>query len=504
MNRFFKYAVESFDWVPKDIQDYLNKIEKVEKNPILVPFREKLSVKNIMDINKSIVENFHMSVNSNIEYIIYNLSSLEQLVEDPQVLNSFYEFLPKLKNLSEKCTLQAVDSNKINIDKNVFKLSKYYDLLITRVISLSKELTYLPATKGNDKIISAAHKLLNSAILFDKIEGKIDWDKRKSMEELDIVFTTNYKDLLGMSSRSTWTSCQDLRPTKNDTHEKILQQILGSVIEQDVGMIYITNSKQYKEYGEQILYRGVVWIVYNKYTKEKALFIPALYPFDSESVKDIFDKFLETKLNIPVVESGDAVQDYITKFTKEHPGPYTDIKLPNEDDVDENTLHTLALKLSEGFNEDLALNSEIAINIYIEFITQLKNENSLFGSLYKNTNTSYDIEKFYDLSFKKTTNLVVSDIFNFFRIIIDDFVRFPQQRTPYNNLIREKLLSHMHSDDLIKLFIYTVSYNIINNPTMNNDLINHVKPIKPTWMSDKMFNDLVEICISSIFWVNKK
>ena len=39
-----KYAVESFDWIPEDIQDYLNKIETIKKNPKLASFREPLTI----------------------------------------------------------------------------------------------------------------------------------------------------------------------------------------------------------------------------------------------------------------------------------------------------------------------------------------------------------------------------------------------------------------------------------------------------------------------------
>ena len=83
-----KYAVESFDWIPEDIQDYLNKIETIKKNPKLASFREPLTINDSIEINKDIINSFMEILKNQIDYIGYELKELSELIRNDEYVKS--------------------------------------------------------------------------------------------------------------------------------------------------------------------------------------------------------------------------------------------------------------------------------------------------------------------------------------------------------------------------------------------------------------------------------
>ena len=507
-----KYAVESFDWIPEDIQDYLNKIETIKKNPKLASFREPLTINDSIEINKDIINSFMEILKNQIDYIGYELKELSELIRNDEYVKSIKVLTDKLDIFRNLCTFEAVNENKVTIDKNVFKISKYYTLIFGAVYKLCKELqdaTYegiVKSTNPNYSILGITKQILDLLMPFDKLNGKVAWDKRGSVQNLEVVFTTNYKDLLGMSSRSTWTSCQDLRPTKNQFHAALAKQILGSAIEEDVGMIYITNSKQYEGYGEQILYRAVVWMIYNKISNQEGLLIPVLYPNDHyDNIKELLGRKLEEKLNIPVIETATAMQDYITKFKKIHPGPYPDVNLENKSSIDLEALETLGINLKSEFGMSSFANAN-HIPIYVELMKQLETENSELNVLYTQKQQIYSDftqENFYDKILKPLVVIFLKQFSFYIERIIDQFRANPVADTPFNTLIKTKLSAHIDDSDLIDRFIYLVAYNIVNEATLFNDLYLYVSSKHPEWMSLHLFKSFINICVEQIFWESK-
>lgn len=83
------------------------------------------------------------------------------------------------------------------------------------------------------------------------------------------------------------------------------RNLIGSIIDPFVGVIYLTNNKNYGTHGKEMLYRCVVRYVVNRTTKKPAILLEPMYSSD-----DDYDDFVE--------EKRDAVLEIFKLYLKKH------------------------------------------------------------------------------------------------------------------------------------------------------------------------------------------
>jgi len=497
---FYKYAVETPNWMPEDVKSEMAKIENIEKDPKLKPFRTKLegyASQLIQNQNETFLENIKSEIN--IQYGItdnmvnfikkFNLKYLKEFTDIKTNLNIFNNTINE-ENLND---------NKININKNIFKISKYYSLLFKALEALlikfvdyyNKILRTIYADYYNENITSEIIPMkdvnefnyiltnnlekISTIDSFDEIPGKKDWDNRLNFKDYYVIFTTNYVDILGMSSRSNWTSCQDIRPTKESKDSDFYQSLIGSAFEPSVGMIYITDGEETK-YGENIITRSVVWLIKEKETNKSLLSLQNIYPQNTELISNIFKKELKENIGFDVINIDIDDLDpkkYHTSFTEQYTKPYDDIGIVNEtnleqiDDLKDDLIdlivndiikHIYSEKNSETIKKEITLatkkqiNNEIITNdsiekfindnfkniitlLYIYIRKNIDNKNTYIGKyFYDNSLATYLIDKTYN-------SFYYESIINALSINPNDFISFLKKKLPNYNPSYDELLN---------------------------------------------------------------
>lgn len=148
--------------------------------------------------------------------------------------------------------------------------------------------------------------------------GLFDDDSKKT-----VVFSTKYEDILGISSRSTWSSCQDIRPGADWTSHAL--GVLGSATSKYIGTIYITNEKDFDGRGERMFYRCLVYLMKDEKTEEPALMISIAYPDNNPIIKSIFISYLKKYVGIETFAEPLGYKMVGEVFKHK---PYFDIKIP--------------------------------------------------------------------------------------------------------------------------------------------------------------------------------
>lgn len=484
---FYKFAVETPSWIPPNIKSYMENIDKIEKDPRLKDFREKIDKNIIEDVQQDeFLKNLREFGTLTLQKIIISIKKALYYILDEPISKSFYEFLKlyidkfqkletKIFKFNNSLNKENLNLNKILIDKNTFKVTKYYNLLKKEVENTfidfyknlsSMEYTEELKTKVDDEKrdqfmvhvfgnMEKVNKLLN----FDDIPNKKDWDNRLKNKDYYVVFSTDYKDILGMSSRSDWTSCQDMRPEKPGKESNFYMKTIGSAFEPSVGIIYLTDGSDTK-YGEKMIMRSMVWIVINNETREEVLSIQRIYPNDSKIISDLFKEELKKHTGFDVI---DIFQDklnednYKTYFSGKYLMPYDDIGITKTQIIDEN-FENFSREFSILFKTYLRSHFRKNAIIDIQNITlnKLLNNISLeeYTKFSKDPNPTED-NKFLTLLSIITKDLIVNFCNNFIEQIIKDIDRQPI----------------MFSDYLVKLYqIY-----INNHRTVNKNMFHYMK-----------------------------
>jgi len=510
----YKLAVETPDWVPDDIKSFMGQIDKIEKDPRLKNFRAEIDGEIVNNVKleifkdnltnkiltqynivlklKSALENVDLKEKETRVNEILELLGTPSGKEPPEHEKGFHKELSDLSdqfsNFYNNLTLDGLNKNKIAVGKNVFKISKYYGVLLKKAKTLLKKINdYYNTKKGLEYLkqfdedkrnnflfyLVASVERIKSFPEFDQIPGKKDWDLRaKSKDNYYIVFTTDYNDILGMSSRSDWTSCQDIRPEKEIKDSSLYQQIIGSAAEPSVGIIYLTDGSQTK-YGEKMVARATIWILTDKETGKDVLSIQQIYPQNDPEISAVFKEELKKHTGFDVVhielDEKEAAEDYYANFELKYIKPYDDVGIKTKqdlvniydvkDELIENILETAREKLQLRHDlvktdivnrasqrigpkeisyiarthelDDLSTASEIIekilneecgniINLLYEYLeVKLKDDNSHLGYYLNNTLLriylgNYDEEYYYNiLRLMDSNTQILDDFFNF-------------------------------------------------------------------------------------------
>ena len=108
--------------------------------------------------------------------------------------------------------------------------------------------------------------------------------------KFEIVFSAKASDVLTMSTRSVWTSCQNWLNPDNESYS---YKAINSAISKYVAIIYATNNKDFRKRGEQMLARSVVLLLQNERTNKPAIFLERAYGEFGGS-KYFYDKFKQS------------------------------------------------------------------------------------------------------------------------------------------------------------------------------------------------------------------
>lgn len=251
------------NWMPEDIKnhpDILETPDTVNKDLLdLEPFRENIKINIKPDSTK--ITKFTQSIKDQLENIKYKTQLANIL------LNS---------NLDDLLLKNEFDKNIKTEDGQLNKGQK-----ITKVYSdLSRKFNLKP---------------------LEQLNGFKEYSAQFARKEIDatIVFSTDPVDILTMSSRSGWTSCQNI------FGDSILRgKAVATALMKNVGIIYITNQKDFSGRGEEMLYRSLVRVLRTE-DYDDIIFIDKVYPDDNFDIKQLFIKTLSKHSEYKVIDADD-------------------------------------------------------------------------------------------------------------------------------------------------------------------------------------------------------
>lgn len=325
----YKNAIKDIpEWIPEDFKEVLESIEEVEKDPRMIDFRSEAvidqnyvkSYEHVMlgDFSKnfSLIE-YALSYIYDFDSVNYQVLSNFREVNSEKII-SINKLLKYYLDLDFEIRLRCLRNNKIQVGKQEIKLSKFYNKVASEFRALIDQIEKIATDYSWDRF-----KCKN----FDELMGKKDWDLRLSKTDIkyEIVFTTKYQDILGMSARSEWTSCQDIRPSKVISPQWDLsyaKQVIGSCRSKYIGIIYLTDKSNYENRGERMLYRSAVWIVRNTNNNKDVLWVQKIYPREEQVIRELFISELEKHIKIPIYSTKDSIYSGIVRAYKEN--------IPNE------------------------------------------------------------------------------------------------------------------------------------------------------------------------------
>jgi len=319
---FYKIAMDLPEWMP----EWIKKNPQIKKAPnnMVKEFPFNDFVKKIKDDEdlKSINDGVNEIFARNIKTFIERLIIFIKLLTNNQVLNIlgvgsdkanlFIKKRTKILNLfnfiNDIDTIKdALENKYVTIDKNQYKIFK----IIQSGIDFSNEYSSLilsgaNATKNNNYI----HKLFNNTRRIETIDGFSLFSNKNGNNGIFIVFSTKAEDILRMSSSSNWTNCQNIFSGVAN------QSLVGSVTHSGTGIIYITNKKDFKGTGEEIIYRSIVKLLKSKQDGSYACLLSTIYPIELSQVSNLFKKAIEEK-GVKVLLKTDNINDYELVFTEQ-------------------------------------------------------------------------------------------------------------------------------------------------------------------------------------------
>ncbi len=397
---FYKQAVDMPEWVPSRLRDQL-KPYTVKKNEKFKDFTiDGIKAEDIEDVNSPQFEQFKANLITNITglYIIAEFINL-----DLKDHNEHSEKLKKAENMLVEFKQQIEASNeplyfnKVLLNKNVYKISKAYNMLREIVSDIAFDVMDKYGANRTTKGEVASFKE------FDEILFKKSWDDRfvaSANKKYKIVFTTNPENIIGMSSRSAWKSCQNIFG-ESETGKSAIDSIIGTVLCEDIAMIYLTDSEQYKRnnvvLGDKIIYRRMVYLVYDDEGNEFAL-LQRQYPNINDKIAKLFENAITEKLGLPAIVSEN--NDKITFIDNEtlpekirdngNNQPYTDYyKYKEKYDESNDTYKSVNVKTM------IVNNPKKYVELYKKLTTITKNDipikaNTILSILKKRENTKYN------------------------------------------------------------------------------------------------------------------
>lgn len=304
------------------------------------------SIKSLSDIVKNIpIENYREKIQLNIDVlkVPYSIKRnvLNNLLENINRL--FLNFLTENENNISENISENIKDNIYDFARFIFKQVSVNNTHFFDKLLISDKLSDILALKGNfilkyeenvkgknfiktinvpnnTSLITACRMFINfcerltksnidsplknisSLPEFNKLTYLLNTKNNKNDSNYEIVFSKNPKDLLSMSIRSDWTSCQNLLRKEDENNVKAI----FSAISPYVGIIYITNNKNYQERGEQMIARAIVFYLENEDGTQSAIKIDNIYSNYNNADQfflKIFKESLQKHSNLKIIDN---------------------------------------------------------------------------------------------------------------------------------------------------------------------------------------------------------
>jgi hypothetical protein len=308
-------ALKIPDWMPdwvKNDKNIKTSPEKYMKRMPIESFEEETS------ITKTIPSE-HNEFADNIWYEICKLNDLALSLIDERIIGETN--LSKIDNLIDIFR----DLNKTNINKSITDNIILNDLGVGNKIRVQKGQKFTSFYLLLKKVSDSIPQLANTLPPLENIKGFKKYSPSKILrEKLYIIFSTDPIDLLGMSVRSTWTSCQNI------FNGRYKEQAIGTALSSNIGIIYLTDKKDFEGRGFKMINRALVKVIYDSELDKAAIYIDRCYPSDSESINNLFKDAIKKHTNLDVYSYNEGnvnnfyIKDEFTDIEADIAEPYND------------------------------------------------------------------------------------------------------------------------------------------------------------------------------------
>lgn len=359
--KLYKKAIEVEDWVDPRIRKELKELKEAPKDTRLINFRKPVHMEKIAaTLSKNEIE-FRDDYLRNMYNMGIILGNCERILTHKLIPKDFTNRFGR----SLLANIRYIENMVFEVESGVDQARLFIENIVTDSVNIKNQIKLTKLYENERSLIKKIYnrlmdniydKIPNASIIANNIEGigsglreikalnelnKFkEWQlrpaigKRGGPAEYEIVFSTDYKDIYGMSSRSDWTSCMKI--TGQNIKYMLAKCIVGSCVAKGVGVIYLTDKSIYEGRGERMLYRSAVWIIRHKKTGEEILLLPKLYPSWDERIIDAFKAALTEKLGMNILCGDDSpaeiFEDYEREITEEEVEskayhPYSDVQI---------------------------------------------------------------------------------------------------------------------------------------------------------------------------------
>jgi hypothetical protein len=257
---------------------------------------------------------------------LYNgLQELSASMEEDTIVSKSSEINPTTGQVERKLSKILVTARdvKFKVGKDTIYLPANSFIPTACSVFYKKYLSIMgepPATDSSVDLLNIlsldSYKRLEYAVS-EKYEKELE---KKKSQNFEIVFSKQPSDLLSMSIRSDWVSCQNLLREQTSYNYKAIY----SAVSPYVGIIYVTNKIPYKERGEEMVARALVFYLEHKNSDQAALTLGNVYTnFYPGYFDDLFRDSLRKHTDLPIISYNEASNNYYfpteAKDTKEAP-----------------------------------------------------------------------------------------------------------------------------------------------------------------------------------------
>ena len=212
-------------------------------------------IEKLRDASFNIAYDFYRieyDIRNNKGYEVKKLMSLQSFFLD------FYKQLDKrIKCFKTFKTIEDIVCKYVDL----IKVGTPEEKEVTKTINIPAGTSIAKAAKVIEKVLETLYNkkydldptTLNSFNMYSK--RQIEDVNHKS--KFSVVFSTDAQEILAMSSRGLFNSCQNLFPGSTPLNERAIY----SAISRYTGIIYITNNRNFQGRGDQIIARALVFYV---------------------------------------------------------------------------------------------------------------------------------------------------------------------------------------------------------------------------------------------------
>jgi len=273
-------------YIPKEIIESTNAkfwLSNIEPKSITIP---NFEIETNIKFDNIPVLTFKNSLTKKIDDLKNGILNLKYPA------NLFYQMLVDFKKI-------IADENTLSNFKMPKDLSFQFQdsgfprtIKITQGASIYKAYQYILDNIKKYLVIDIDSKKMDSP------EYNLFLKRKDTNDKLYLVHSTNPIDILMMSSRSYWTSCQNIFEEKSIAKFKTL----NAAFDPDVSVMYLTNKKSFKDRGDEYIARCLVSVIHSKYDNSEIILLSNVYGnVNYNQFMDLAVKELQARTNKRVV-----------------------------------------------------------------------------------------------------------------------------------------------------------------------------------------------------------